>query len=176
MGARQPDTVFDVQISELIESVQSGESYQRDLDRFIASAENEKLSAEAALLELSKPLMEIDNDDLLTSTSDRLRNLQSELEKENALLNELTSTRDLTWEAYLALAQKETEVRNNLATSSTVTLASLAVPPVEPTSRGVLMNTAIGAAIGFFLSTIWVIGAVWLRSLEQPVETNQDDH
>ena len=173
MGSRQPDTIFDVQISELIESVEAGESYQRDLDRIIDSAETEKLVAEAALLQLAEQSLEIDNDELLMTTSERLRNLQSQLENERAQLNELTSSRDLTWDAYQALAQKETEVRNNLKTSSSVTLASSAVPPVEPTSRGVMRNTLIGAAIGFFLSLIWVLGAVWLTSLEEPLEIQQ---
>ena len=173
MGSRQPDTIFDVQISELIESVEAGESYQRDLDRIIDSAETEKLVAEAALLQLAEQSLEIDNDELLMTTSERLRNLQSQLENERAQLNELTSTRDLSWDAYQALAQKETEVRNNLQTSSSVTLASPAVPPVVPTSRGVLRNTLIGAAVGFFLSLIWVLGSVWLSSLEEPVEIQQ---
>ncbi len=174
MGSRQPDTIFNVQISELIESVEAGESYQRDLDRIIDSAESEKLVAEAALLELAQQSVEIDSDELLLITSERLRNLQSQLENEKAQLNELTSSRDLTWDAYQALAQKETEVRNNLKTSSSVTLASPAVPPVEPTSRGVLRNTALGAAVGFFLSLIWVLGSVWLTSLEEPADIQQE--
>ena len=174
LGSRQPDTIFDVQISELIESVEAGESYQRDLDRIIDSAESEKLVAEAALLQLAQQSLEIDNDELLMTTSERLRNLQSQLENERAHLNELTSTRDLTWDAFQALAQKETEVRNNLQTGSSVTLASPAVPPVEPTSRGVLRNTLIGAAVGFFLSLIWVLGAVWLTSLEEPLDIQQE--
>jgi uncharacterized protein involved in exopolysaccharide biosynthesis len=173
-GSRQPDTIFDVQISELIESVAEGESYQRDLDRIIDSAENEKLIAEAALLELTEQSVEIDGDELLVATSERLRNLQSQLENEKAQLNELTSSRDLSWEAYQALAQKETEVRNNLQTSSSVTMASPAVPPVNPTSRGILRNTALGAAVGFFLSLIWVLGSVWLSSLDEPMEIQQE--
>ncbi|MCJ7658379.1 MAG: hypothetical protein MUO67_04445, partial [Anaerolineales bacterium] len=125
-------------------------------------------------LELAEQSLEIENDELLVATSERLRNLQSQLENEKAQLNDLTSTRDLTWEAYQALAEKETEVRNNLQTSSTVTLASPAVAPVEPTSRGVVRNTAMGAAIGFFLSLIWVLGSVWFASLVEPVEIQQE--
>jgi uncharacterized protein involved in exopolysaccharide biosynthesis len=166
--------IYDIQIAELIESVEAGESYQRDLDRIIESAETEKLIAESALLELAEQSLDIDNDELLVATSERLRNLQSQLENEKAQLNELTSTRDLTWQAYQALAQKETEVRNNLQTSSSVALASPAVPPVEPTSRGVLRNTALGAAVGFFLSLIWVLGTVWLSSLEEPEEIQSE--
>ena len=174
MGSRQPDMIYDIQIAELIESVEAGESYQRDLDRIIESAETEKQIAEEALLELAEGSLDIDDDELLVATSERLRNLQSQLENENAQLNELTSTRDLTWQAYQALAQKETEVRNNLKTSSSVALASPAVPPVEPISRGVLRNTAVGAAVGFFLSLIWVLGTVWLSSLEEPEEITQE--
>jgi uncharacterized protein involved in exopolysaccharide biosynthesis len=174
MGSKQPDMIYDVQISELVESVQSGESYQRDLERIIRGAENEKQVAEAALLELAEQSAESEGDDLLLSTADRLRNLQSQLENEKAKLNELTSTRDLTWQAYQALAQKETEVRNNLQTSSSVTLASPAVPAVEPTSRGILRNTMIGAAIGFFISLVWVLGSVWLKSLDITDDTVQE--
>ena len=174
IGSQQPDMIYDIQIAELIESVEAGESYQRDLDRIIESAETEKLIAEAALLELAEGSLDIDDDELLVATSERLRNLQSQLENEKAQLNELTSTRNLTWDAYQALAQKETEVRNNLQTSSSVTLASPAVPPVEPISRGVLRNTALGAAVGFFLSLIWVLGSVWLSSMEEPEEITQE--
>jgi hypothetical protein len=173
-GASQPDTIFNVQVSELIESVASGESYQKDLDRIIESAENEKLIADEALLDLMNEAAAQEGDELLVSTADRLRNLQSQLENEKAQMNELTSTRDLTWEAYQALAQKETEVRNNLQTSSSVTLASPAVPAVEPTSRGILRNTMIGAGIGFFLALVWVLGSVWLKSLDITDEIEQE--
>jgi uncharacterized protein involved in exopolysaccharide biosynthesis len=53
-------------------------------------------------------------------------------------------------------------------------LASPAVPPIEPTSRGVLRNTAIAGALGFFLSVIFVIGAEWLRSLGDTSPKAQD--
>ena len=131
--------------------------------------------AEMVLVELAQQSLEIEEDELLITTADRLRILQSQWEEQTALLNELTSTRDLTWRAYSALAQKETEVRNNLQTSSSVTLASPAVPPIEPTSRGVLRNTAIAGALGFFLSVVFVIGAEWLRSLGDTSSAARDE-
>ncbi len=172
----QPDLVFDVQISDLIESVEAGQNYQQDLERIIELADAEKGSAETALLELAQESLDVGNDELFTAPSTRLRNLKSELEAETAYLNELTSIRDLSLEVYQALIRKETEVRNNLQTSSTVTFASPAVPPIEPTSRGVLRNTAMGGAIGFFVSTIWVLAAVWLKTLEEPEEATQETH
>jgi capsular polysaccharide biosynthesis protein len=175
LGSSQPDLVYDVQVSELIGRIESGQVYQQDLERIIEHAEEEKNKAETVLVELAQQSLEVGDDELLIATSDRLRNLQSQLEEETALLNELTSTRDLTWRAYSALAQKETEVRNNLQTSSSVTLASSAVPPIKPTSRGVLRNTAIAGGIGFFLSLIYVIGAEWLQSLGETDLRTQDD-
>jgi uncharacterized protein involved in exopolysaccharide biosynthesis len=68
--------------------------------------------------------------------------------------------------AYNALAQKETEVRNNLQTSAIVTLASPAITPTVPLSRGLIRNTVIGGILGFFLGFVWVIGTQWLRSLD----------
>ncbi len=170
----QPDLVFDVQITDLIESVEAGQNYQQDLERIIELAGAEKGSAETALLELAQQSLDVGNDEIFTAPSTRLRNLKSELEAETAYLNELHSIRDLSLEVYQALIRKETEVRNNLQTSSTVTFASPAVPPIEPTSRGVLRNTAIGAALGFFVSTIWVLAAEWLKTLEEPEEATQE--
>jgi hypothetical protein len=173
MAPLQPDLVFDVQIADLIESVEAGQNYQQDLERIIELADAEKESAEAALFELAQQSLDVGNDELFTATATRLRNLQSELEAETAYLSELTSLRNLSREVYQALIRKETEVRNNLQTSSTVTLVSPAVPPMEPTSRGVLRNTAIAGALGFFMSVIWVIGAEWLKTLEEPEEAPQ---
>ena len=176
MTSGKQDLIFEVQIAELIESVEAGQNYQRDLERIIELADAEKGSAEIALLELAQQSLDVGNDELFNAPSTRLRNLKSELEAETAYLNELHSIRNLSLEVYQALIRKETEVRNNLQTSSTVTFASPAVPPIEPTSRGVLRNTAMGGAIGFFVSTIWVLAAVWLKTLEEPEEANQETH
>lgn len=174
MPPSQPDLVFDVQITELSESLEAGQNYQQDLEGIIEHAQEEKEKAESELLELAQQSLDVGNDELFTATSTRLRNLRSELEAETAYLGELSSLRDLSLEVYQALIRKEAEVRNNIQTSSTVTLASPAVPPVEPTSRGVLRNTAVGAALGFFVSTIWVLASVWLKTLEESVQTTQD--
>jgi uncharacterized protein involved in exopolysaccharide biosynthesis len=173
-GITTSDMVYDLQITDLIERVESDQAYQKDLERVIEHAEEEKGKAEAVLIGLAEESLEIGDDELLIATSDRLRNLQSQFEEETALLNELTSSRDLSWMAYQALAQKEIEVRNNLQTSSSVNLASPAVPPIEPTSRGILLNTAIAAALGFFLSVTFVVAAEWLRSMGELSPASQD--
>lgn len=175
LASRQPDLVFDIQITDLIDSVESGQSYQRDLERIIEHAEQEKEEAESALIELAHQSLNVEDDELITATSERLRTLQSQLEEENATLNDLISQRDLTLQAYQALAQKETEVRNNLQTSSTVTLASPAVTPNNPAGRGVVQLTSIAGALGFFISTLYVIVSVWFRSLGEVTSTSDEN-
>jgi uncharacterized protein involved in exopolysaccharide biosynthesis len=168
LTSEQPDLVYNVQLSQLVENLETGQSYERDLERIIQHAESEKEQAENNLIDLAEQTLDIKDNEILTATSNRLRILQSELEKEQARLNELSSQRDLSWQAYQALAQKETEVRNNLLTSNTVTLASPAVAPDEPASRGVLINTAIGGALGFFLSVLLVVAVEWWRLFNEP--------
>lgn len=161
----QSDLLFNVQITELTDNFQTQQDYQRDLAGIIERAQKEKVRAESELLALAQQSLDEQQDELFTATSTRLRNLQSELEKESAKINELTSLRDLSLEVYQALIRKEAEVTNNLQTSSTVNLASPAVPPLEPSSRGTLRNTLIGGAVGFLIGTIWVLGTVWIKNL-----------
>ena len=166
--SQAPDTVFNLQLSELISESGSNSSYRNDLDRIIDLATEEKQNAEKSLSLLTKDTLNVENDELITSTSTKLSDLRSQLEEETALLNELTSRRDLKLSAYQALAEKETEVRNNLQTSAIVTLVSPAVPPISPASRGLIRNTLFGGVLGFILGVTWVIGTFWLRSLEEP--------
>lgn len=167
------DIVYDIQITELINNLESGQSYQQELERIIDNARDEKKKAEANLLELAQQSSQVKDDEIYNLTSAHLRALQAQLEEENAKLNDLTSQRDLTWQAYQALAQKETEVRNNLTTSSSVVLASSAIPPRNPASRAVVRNTTIAGALGFILGIVWVFSVQWLRSLDEKSRTNQ---
>ena len=166
------EIVYDIQITELIDNIEAGQTYQLELERIVENAKDEKKKAEANLLELAQQSSHANDDEIYTAASAHLRTLQAQLEEEKALLNDLTSQRDLAWQAYQALAQKETEVRNNLTTSSSVVLASSAIPPLEPASRGIIRNTAIAGALGFILGIVWVFSVQWLRSLDEKSKTN----
>jgi len=166
------EIVYDIQITELINNLEAGQTYQLELEQIVDNARDEKNKAETNLLELAKQSSQANDDEIYTASSAHLRTLQAQLEEEKARLNDLTSQRDLAWQAYQALAQKETEVRNNLTTSSSVVLASSAIPPLKPASRGVVRNTAIVGALGFILGIVWVFSVQWLRSLDEKTKTN----
>jgi succinoglycan biosynthesis transport protein ExoP len=81
--------------------------------------------------------------------------LKASLENEEATLKELTTERDLTWDNYNILSQKSSEVSIANKTAETeVVIATKAVPPEEPYSPKVLLNTVIGFALGLVVSSI----------------------
>jgi len=170
----EPAMIFDIQVSQLIDGGEINPNYQRDLEEIILRAEGEKEKAETALIELAQQSTDPDFEEIFALTANKLSELASNLESEEAKLAELTSRRDLDLNAYQVLAQKETEIRNNLQTSSSVVLAGSAVTPQEPVSRGVVRNTVIAGAFGFFLGIVWVLGSLWKDNLGHIGDSNQD--
>jgi uncharacterized protein involved in exopolysaccharide biosynthesis len=88
-------------------------------------------------------------DQEIVTLENHVRELQSEIADLQGRKDELQKNRDLTWAAYVNLLSKEQEIR--IATTSAgsdVRFASPAVPPIGPVSSGMLMNTAIGLAVG----------------------------
>jgi hypothetical protein len=85
---------------------------------------------------------------------EELRGLQADLEKEQAVKQELTRARDLAWETYTTLARKEAELGIATQTGGTeVRLATLAVPPQYPVGPKKKQNVAIAGAMGLMLGT-----------------------
>jgi capsular polysaccharide biosynthesis protein len=101
---------------------------------------------------------------LIEETSARAQELNAELESQRAQELELTSERDIAWEAYLALSKKATEIKNAGQTSNNVTLASQAVARNIPTSRNYLQNAVVAGIIGILLGLMW-IGVIQLRKI-----------
>lgn len=170
----EPVMNFDVQVSQLIDGEGPSPNYQRDLEEIVARAEEERSKAEANLIELARQSTDPDLEDAFALTARRLGELTASLEAEEARLTELENRRDLDRNAFQALAQKETEIRNNLQTSSSVVLASSAVLPQEPASRGVLRNTIIAGALGFILGILWVLASQWKASLGELGELDRE--
>jgi capsular polysaccharide biosynthesis protein len=101
---------------------------------------------------------------LIEETSARAQELNAELESQRAQELELTSERDIAWEAYLALSKKATEIKNAGQTSNNVTLASQAVARNNPTSGNYLQNAVVAGIIGILLGLMW-IGVIQLRKI-----------
>jgi polysaccharide biosynthesis transport protein len=173
---RAPDTVYNLQLTDLINNNEANPSYRDDLDRIIDLAEEQKQIAEENFSLLADDSLVLENNKSITATAAKLSDLRSQLEEETARLNDLTSRRDLKMSAYRALAEKETEVRNNLQTSAIVNLVSPAIPPTNPAGRGLVRNSVIGGIIGFVLGIFLVGGTQWLSSFEEPDTDFQKDH
>jgi hypothetical protein len=151
--SRSSDLTYNLQIGDILDDNEGNSAYRRDLDLIINRAQEEKLTAEDNLATLAQDTLNTSDDESITAMTKRLSDLRSQLEAETARLNELTSQRDLKLNAYNALAQKETEVRNNLQTSAIVTLASPAITPTVPLSRCL---PRIQLAIDVSLVSSWV--------------------
>ena len=100
---------------------------------------------------------------LIEETSARVQELNSELENQKGQELELTSDRDVAWEAYLALSKKSTEIKNAGQTTNNVTLASQAVPRNNPNSRNYLQNSVVAGIIGILLGLIWIVAIQWWK-------------
>jgi uncharacterized protein involved in exopolysaccharide biosynthesis len=159
---------FDLQLTELSSLDDTPASYAQDLDRIIQQAESEISKSEEALNNLNQNLFQGEDSDVIEATSARIQELQTRLENEQARQRELASNRDLAWEAYQALIQKETEIENAAQTSNQVTLASRAIPPQNPASRGIVRNALLAGVLGGLLGIFRVFGIMWWKSLDRP--------
>jgi uncharacterized protein involved in exopolysaccharide biosynthesis len=83
----------------------------------------------------------------------------------------LTNERDIARQAYQALREKETELKSASQTSDTVTLASQAVTPQKPASRGILLNTLAAGGIGLFLGISYVFATEWWQDNSKEIST-----
>jgi uncharacterized protein involved in exopolysaccharide biosynthesis len=166
-----PPLAFDLQLAEVSSLNDTPSSYAEDLDRIIQQADAEISKADNALRDLNQNLIQGGSNTVIEAAAAQVQELQAQLENQEAHQRELTSNRDLAWEAYQALVQKETEIKNASQTSNQVTLASSAVPPQKPASRGIVRNTLVAGVLGVLVGVFWVLASMWWKSMEQPVET-----
>ncbi len=97
---------------------------------------------------------------------DEIRQLQAQIEAENAQNVRLSQQRDLSWETYKALSNKIAELSlTRAASGSEVRFAALAVPPDDPV-KGPSLSVAVlgGGFIGFLLAALYAFAA---NSLQQ---------
>lgn len=169
-GARPFDLQLNLADPESIRDV-SG-NYVEDLTMIRTLAEEEREAAEAMVVELTGEVVAGDDSPELQDLVARVQALRAGLERENARLLELTSERDLAWEAYQALERKRVEIENESRASVVVSVASPAVPPQEPASRGTAVNTLIAGVLGGLVGVVWVLFTQWWRAGAYPNATN----
>jgi succinoglycan biosynthesis transport protein ExoP len=105
----------------------------------------------------------IDANNPFTSRVDELNaeilNLQQELSVQQAQQRELNQTRDLAWDTYQTLLQKQAELGiSSQITETEVRLASTAVPPKRALPVRRMFNTAAGGMVGLMIGVLGAFG------------------
>jgi capsular polysaccharide biosynthesis protein len=152
---------LEIQVTDLNLIRDTTSNYSEDLNLIIQQAKIEKQKAETSLETIALEIINNEGYQLIEDTAAQIRVLETEKEREEARERDLLGVRDLAWEAYQALTQKEAEIKNTAQTVERVTIASLAVPPSKPTSQGTILKTLIAGAMGVAIGLIWVVGSNW---------------
>lgn len=156
--------MLDLQLNDLTTLLDDPANYAADLDTVIQLADDEQSKAQNTLDELTQQVLGESTDSTIQSSAAALQNIATELENQNARQKELTSQRDLAWEAYQAMAEKVTEIKNTAQSDYQVTLASQAIAPQKPTSSNTMRNTLAAGAIGLILGCLFFLSLQWWQS------------
>lgn len=162
-GGNQSLTL-NLQVNDVNTLLDDSGNYALDLDTVIQLAKEEQAKAQDSLDELTQQILQESPDPAIQSSAAELQNIATELENQNARQKELTSQRDLAWQAYQAMAQKVTEIKNTAQTDNQIALASQAITPQKPTSSSRMRNTMAAGAIGLILGCLFFLGWQWWRS------------
>lgn len=166
---------LNLQVNDPTTLLDDPANYASDLNTVIQLANDEGTKAQDAIDELTRQVLQESPDPNIESAAATLQNIATELEKQNAQLKELTSQRDLAWEAYQAMAEKVTEIKNTAQTDNQVTLASQAIAPQKPTSSNTLRNTMAAGATGLILGCLFFLGLQWWQSANLASVTNDQN-
>lgn len=162
----QPNPVINLQLNgEMGDGSTAGSP--ADIAALVQLTEAEIANAEENIQKLASESAHPDPArlDTIAQNAAQIQALMQQIESAKAKELELTSNRDLTWKAYQALAQKETEIKNATSINNQVTIASEAIVPVRPDSRGTIQKTVVAGFAGIILGMIAVLGLIWWRNL-----------
>ncbi len=159
---------LNIQLPDLDVLNPSASGYSDDLDRLIQQASQEKSTAETNLQEIRQQILQNQGYEPIEEIEKQIQQLQKQLEAEKARQRLLTSDRDLAWQTFQTMTQKETELRNAVQTSNQVSFASQAVSPQQPSPRGTILRTIIAAFLGLIIGITWVLGSQWWKSATPP--------
>jgi capsular polysaccharide biosynthesis protein len=160
-----PVSTYALQFSNFDVIVDTSVNYVADLETIIQLARDEKEKAETILSNMAGGIY-IEEDSLLEQVNIQILEAETQLLSEQTQIEELISERDLAWQAYQALAQKETELISGAQTSSMFTIASSAIPPENPVSQGAERNALLAGAVGLALGVFLALVFEWWRSSE----------
>jgi len=154
---------FSIQITDPTTLLDSSASYAQDIETIILLSD-EGYQQNNQDLESLITGSYLGVEEAYTTLASDIQKLKAQLENLTALERELTSDRDLAWDTYQTLLQKETEIKTTAQTNAVVTFASPAIPPGEPESSQTLMKTAIAGILGGMIGVLWVVIRMWWQS------------
>lgn len=174
---QQQNPIFNIQISDVSSLGDISSNYSADIDALIRLADQEIVKADENIRTLSEEINRTDGseDSEIILTTKRIQELEQLIENSNAQEKQLTSRRDLAWQAYQAIVQKEAELKNATMTNNQVTLASEAIVPDRPESRGTVRNTLIAGVLGIMIGVLWAVGSKWWKESNQPTSSVKTD-
>mgnify|MGYP005855404105 CR=1 FL=1 len=157
---------FNLDFTQLAEFEDVSSSASKDLEKIVELAKHEEeLAKENLRQRKEETLSSTPNEDVARITS-RLRDLRAELEQQTAMQRDLTTKRDVAWEAYKVLTQKQTEILSAARAADSIAFVSQAVIPLHPENRGALKTVAMFGMIGFLLSVLGIIIIKWWKDLD----------
>ena len=151
----------DVDIDKVLDN---SSNYVNDIEALIELIEEEYKIVENEINSLTGEIVQPENSQDIKSLAEKISIMESEFEKGSARKNELTSQRDLTWNAYQAYAQKEAELRNAPKVDNMVSIAGIAVTPNESRPSGSIGKVLISFIFGAFIGVLWVFGEYWWKT------------
>ncbi len=166
LGGGQGNITLDLPLNTLDELRDTQDAYAADLEILAATLSAALAETETAIQGLANAIVSDGDDELIERTASMIQELNAAIELEKSKELELRSERDLNWSAYQALAEKEVEIQNTTRTDDVVTLASIAVAPQKPKSRGTVFNTLIAAGLGLFIGVFFAFLRNWFQSLD----------
>lgn len=159
---------FDLQLGELTTLGDTAADFAADLEALIGQLEQEEALAGEKLDQLVQEIAAEGGNNQIASVAAKLQEYRSLLEQQQAEERELTGQRDTAWAAYLALLQKATEVKNAAQTYSQVTIASEAIVPQQPVSKGYVRNASVAGLLGLTIAVLSVVARQWWRTNISP--------
>ncbi|MFZ1768990.1 MAG: Wzz/FepE/Etk N-terminal domain-containing protein [Caldilinea sp.] len=116
------------------------------------AAELLKLAGAETMLLSSQPNAPMEES--IVQLEDRFKMLQSQLEEQNAINQQVTQQRDLTWESFTALSNKQAELTlERAAANSEVRRGTPAIPPDEPVQGvSLLLSVMLAGVVGLLLA------------------------
>lgn len=138
-----------------------------ELENLINLAKDEIESLDEEISTIVVNDLGFENNEEIDFLTDQVQVVQTDLENQRALEQELITSRNLTLEAYNAVLAKENEIRTEITTNQKVNLVNSVNVPDEPEPRNTIVNTLIAGVIGGIISVTWILVQYWWTSSDE---------